>query len=266
MRLTTQLRLNSHRIAAVAGGGGSFDPLSLFAAGEQGFWLDPSDAATLAVLFDQPLVNGAVISDMADKSGRGNSFIANIMNGPSYTGGAKPYLTFDGVNDGLGTDGSITPTSGFVQVFAAVMKNSDAAVGTVVEWGASTASGTSCFHLKAPRGGSAPGYAFRSKGTVTADAAVDAGYGTGVGRVITGLGSLATPYSKLRINGTEVANVTTAQTGTPNYNGPSTCYVGSRGHSSEFFNGRLYGLLVRFGPALTAQQISDMETWLASKM
>lgn len=246
------------------GGGGSFSPASLFASGEQGFWYDLSDLSAVKDLGGEPIFDGAKIGTLVDKSGR----TIDASGGPSAptyrAGGGKPYAEFNGSSTFLSTN-SLTPSSGFVQVFAAIMKSSDTAVGTVVGWTNNTAANSNVFHLKAPRVVSAPGYGFQSKGSLAVDAAVDTGFGTGVGRVVTGLGSLTSPYSKLRVGGAEQANVTTAQNGTT-YVGPQVAYIGAQGSSSEFFNGRLYGLIVRFGPELTTQQISDTEAWLAAKM
>jgi hypothetical protein len=42
-------------------------------------------------------------------------------------------------------------------------------------------------------------------------------------------------------------------------------YIGRRGGSSLPFNGRIYSLLVRFGPNLDATTISNTETWVNGK-
>lgn len=42
-------------------------------------------------------------------------------------------------------------------------------------------------------------------------------------------------------------------------------YIGMRGGTLLPFNGRLYGLITRFGPNLTADQISQTERWMAQK-
>lgn len=47
-------------------------------------------------------LNGSTVSQWDDMSGSGNHAIqATAINQPTYTGGASPYLTWDGVNDKL---------------------------------------------------------------------------------------------------------------------------------------------------------------------
>jgi hypothetical protein len=55
--------------------GSGFSPLSLFAAGEQGAWYDPSDLSTLfqdAAGTVPVTASGQPVGLMLDKSGRGN--------------------------------------------------------------------------------------------------------------------------------------------------------------------------------------------------
>jgi hypothetical protein len=83
-------------------------PSSLFAAGEQGAWYDPSD---LSSLFQDsagtiPVTTaGDPVGRMLDKSGRGNHATQTVSaSRPTYqTDGTLRWLAFDGVDDHLVT-------------------------------------------------------------------------------------------------------------------------------------------------------------------
>ena len=76
----------------IGGGGAAFSPAELFASGEPGVWLDPSDMSTL---FQDsagtvPVTGaGQPLGRVADKSGNGHHQI-------QATGASKPTLTADG--------------------------------------------------------------------------------------------------------------------------------------------------------------------------
>jgi len=42
-------------------------------------------------------------------------------------------------------------------------------------------------------------------------------------------------------------------------------YIGRRGGTALPFNGRVYGMIVRFGANLTTDQITQTETWINGK-
>jgi len=102
MKLTPDLSLTGQGLTSRA----SFDPQALFAAGENGLWLDPADPAT--VFQDAAGTIPAAIDDpvafIADKSGNGRHGVQPVA-------GARPilradeagrrYLDFDGVDDSL---------------------------------------------------------------------------------------------------------------------------------------------------------------------
>src|SRR5574343_1564153 len=81
-----------------------WSPASLFAAGEQGAWYDPSDLSTMfqdRAGTTPVTAAGQTVGKILDKSGRGNHATA-----PSdaarpvlqVTAGGKYYLDFDGAN------------------------------------------------------------------------------------------------------------------------------------------------------------------------
>lgn len=88
-------------------GEAAFSPLSLFAAGEQGAWYDPSDLSTLfqdsAGTVPVTAV-GQPVGHMLDKSGRGNHVTqatGSLKPILKQDGGGRYYLEFDGVDDVL---------------------------------------------------------------------------------------------------------------------------------------------------------------------
>lgn len=239
---------------------------ALFAAGEQGAWYDPSDLTTLfqdsagttpVTDIDQP------VGLMLDKSGRGNHALqATEGSRPLYRidGTGRPYLWFDGVDDGFATP-SITPGINVVQVFAGLRKLSDAAAATVIESSTNSTTNSGAFVILAPQSASAT-YRFSCGGTVQAIAA-SSGFAAPITNVVSGVGDIANDVSKLRVNNTQTASVVTDQ-GTGNFLA-YPLYIGRRGGTSLPFNGAIYGLVVRFGANLDAATINATENWLNTK-
>jgi len=90
----------------IPGGGGPFDPLSLFSSGEQGAWYDPSDLTTLyqdSAGTTPVTADGDPVGLMLDKSGNDNHASQSVAaSRPIYrTDGALHWLEFDGVGDYL---------------------------------------------------------------------------------------------------------------------------------------------------------------------
>jgi hypothetical protein len=150
-----------------------------------------------------------------------------------------------------------------VQVFAGVRKLSDAAVGAVVEASASLNANNGAFLLAAPITTSGPNFNFASKGT-TQVGQTAIGFTSPVSAVLTGIGDISAPLATFRANGVQVATSSSTQ-GTGNYLA-YPIYIGRRGGSSLPFNGRLYSLIVRFGPNLTTGQITATESWVNGKI
>ena len=241
-------------------------PNSLFAQAEPGAWYDPSDLTTLfqdSAGTTPVTAAGQSVGRMLDKSGRGNHATqATLAQRPTYqidsTG--RPYLSFDGVDDGMVT-GTITPGTNKVQVFSGVRKLSDALRGVVAEMSATIAGNAGVFTL-ITSSSSGPNYTFSSKGTVQTDN-VGSTYTAPITNVVSALGDISGPSSLVRVNGSQVGSVLTTQ-GTGNYLA-YPLYIGRRGGSSLPFNGRIYSLIVRFGAPLTIGQITSTENYVNSK-
>ena len=175
--------------------------------------------------------------------------------------GFTPYLSFDGVDDGMVT-GTITPATNKVQVFAGVQKLSDAtAFATLVEFSASVTSNNGAFLLSGRSAGAA-GILFQSKGTSAANSNITTA-ASPITEVISGIGDIAAPLSQVRVNQVNGAIVTTTQ-GTGNYLA-YPLYIGRRGGTTTPLSMRLYSLIVRFGANLSTGQITSTESWVNSK-
>lgn len=115
--------------------GGGFNPLTLFAAGEQGAWYDPSDITTLFqdTAGTTPVAAaGQSVGLMLDKSGRGNHATqANVAQRPLYQ--VNPTrLTIDRVDDRLVVT---VPTGGFVGTMVLATPEGTAAYGVNIPAG-----------------------------------------------------------------------------------------------------------------------------------
>jgi hypothetical protein len=175
------------------------------------------------------------------------------------TTGFPLYLRFDGTDDSMAT-GTITPGTDKVQAFSGVRKLSDSGTGTVLQLSSSTSSNDGTLGMYAPfNTGAAADYAFISKGTVrvTIDSSAFVGPET---TVLTGIGSISGPTATLSRNTVQIATSSSSQ-GTGNY----LAYALNVGTGAGLLNGRVYSLIARFGANLTAQQISDTETWVNAR-
>ena len=201
--------------------------------------------------------------------------VANdALNQPTYqrvntatdydTVGFKPYLSFNGVNQGLQTNNIDFTYGDKMFVSAGVRKLSDAATGMLVELGAIAPSGR--FYIAAPYPASSV-YGFNAKGTTDAEYAAT-GYSAPVTNILSSSYSLQGTLAQNiipRVNGVSpVLSITAAgPAGGGNY-GNYPLYIGARGGSSLWFNGRLYGLVVA-GKAASANEIASTEAYLNQK-
>jgi hypothetical protein len=257
--------------AGGGGGGGGFSPLELFASGEQGGWYDPSDISTLfkdTAGTDPVTAVGDVVARINDKSGRANHATqGTLASRPIYRidGGGRPYLELDGFNDGLAT-GIIAPGVDKAQMFVGLYKATDAAT-ILLELGDAVSNIGMFYFLSGPdsggqysafgRGIASPGptlIAVWTPGDVAPDTAV-----------LTATHDIAGDLSTIRRNA--VAGTSGAgDKGAGNFR-DDVLYIGARaGGAALPFNGRMYGVIVRFSAAnLSTDEITATETWLANK-
>lgn len=242
--------------------GVGFNPLSLFAAGEQGGWYDPSDMSTLfqdAAGTIPVTAAGQPVGRVLDKSGRGNhASQATATSRPilQFANGLWSLL-FDGVDDRLVT-GSIdfTATDKVTLWSGAYKATTD--LGLIAELSPSAPGNNGTFYLGANIGGT--NFITLSKGTVLSNPAW--AIPSPKLAVLTGVGDISGDVASLRGNGAVVASSAIDQ-GAGNY-GNYPLYIGSRGGVSGFLNGNIYGLIVR-GVKSTAAEIAQTEAWMNSK-
>lgn len=178
------------------------------------------------------------------------------------TTGFPPYLKFDGTDDSMVTNSIDFTGTDKMSVFAGVRKLSDATNARVIaELSATTASNNGSFVLQGPDAAGAATYLWINKGTLLTDAQATS-RAAPITNVLTGLGDISGDSAILRINGAQAAQ-STADQGTGNY-GNYPLYIGARGGSSLYFNGRLYSLIVR-GAQTPANLIAATERYVARK-
>lgn len=239
----------------------------LFAAGEQGVWYDPSDFSTLfqdsagtvpVTAVEQP------VGLMLDKSGRGNhARQATTTKRPvlKIDAGGRYYLSFDGVDDALQTGNINFTGTNKMTVWAGVTKLSDAAPSILLEISDNVNTNSGAFCIAAPEQSGASTFLFKSRGSLPSGAVKVFGNAAPISRVVAAIGDIAGDITSLRVNG--VATTGTPDQGAGNY-GNYPLYIGARAGTSFFFNGRLYGLIVR-GAASSAAQIAAVERFMAQK-
>ena len=247
----------------------SFAPGLLFLAGEQGAWYDPSDLSTLfqdAAGTVPVTAVGQSVRLMRDKSGRGNNATA-----PSdaarpvlqQDGSGLLHLVFNGSSSTMST-GSINFTAtNKMTLFGGLTKLSDVSSALFTELSASKNLNAGSFFIAAPDATGASGnFSFATRGTATGPTIGSGTFLAPTTKVLTCIGDISAPVATLRVNGVQAATNTASQ-GTGNF-GNYPLFIGSRNNASLFFNGRLYGLIVR-GAATSTTQVTSTERWMAGK-
>ena len=255
------------QLAARFSGGGSDSASSVLANGTYSFLLTATAARTQIDF----LTTGGTgftgsIDDISVKLLAGtHASQATLAQRPTYQvdGTGRPYLSFDGVDDGMVTR-TITPAIDKVQVFAGLRKLSDAAIGVVFEHSAVADTNNGALNLRAPNSAAAASFAIYSRGTTTVAVGTTASTNAApVTKVVSGILDISAPRIVIRLDGTQVATSVASQ-GTGNYLA-YPLYIGRRGGTTLPFNGRIYSLITRFGANLTTQQITSTETYVNGK-
>jgi len=222
-----------------------------------------SDSATPSLLVSSPTYTG---------DGTSGVFIwgAQLEVGSSATAYQKVGLTsdvtesgkrdcwgllFDGSDDSLITASVDFSATDKMTVMAGVRKLSDAVAGTLLEHTANYNTNNGTFFMSAPNNSGVNNYALGSKGTVSQANAVTT-YAAPITNVLTGIGDISGDISRFRINSVQVVNDTDDQ-GSGNY-ANAVFYIGTRGGTTNYFNGILYTLIVR-GAATPTGTIADFE-------
>ena len=206
--------------------------------------------------------------------------VANdALNQPAYqrvntstdydTVGFKPYLRFNGTNQWLQTNSIDFSYGDKMFVSAGVRKLSDVSVGVVTELSVSAGGGTSgTFVLHGQTSPVGYRYAAGSGASGAAFATDDASVFTApITNVVSGISDFAgvtiADEISVRVNGAAPTQTRAGTVSTGNF-GNYPLYIGARGGSSLWFNGRLYQMVIA-GKQASAAEINSTETYLNQK-
>jgi hypothetical protein len=239
----------------------------IFSNGEPGVWYDVSDLSTLfqdrAGTIPVTAI-GQTVGRILDKSGRGNHLTANSDGARGLyqaDDAGRPFVLFDGVDDGYITP-TITPGTDKAQIFAGVRKFTG--VGTIVELSAAIGSNAGIAFEANTTGEivSTGPVGARSFATWTNVQPSTSVFSVCADRAGT---TAAAEWPAIRRNGVQVSATYTLNGGSVGNFGAFPLYVGRRGGTSQPFNGRIYTLIVRFGPNLDVQRLRQVERYVAEK-
>lgn len=260
------------KLGLVAASRNAFNPLSLFAAGEQGAWYDPSDLSTLfqdAAGTIPVTAAGQPVGRMLDKSGRGNHATQSIdASRPTLqqTAGGLWYLACDGVDDQMTTASVNFSSTSKVSIFAGVRKLTDSAFKAIIELSFTTDANTGSFMFGVGTGADAlrRNFAWGVSRGFCSSQRIDAPHTAVVYSLhdVTVSSSLSAVTS--RINGVATTNIAGPTVTTAAAFGTYPLYLFRRGSPSTAFDGHFYGCIIR-GAACTTDQINSAERWMAAK-
>ena len=232
---------------------GDFNPASLFANGEQGAFYDPSDLSTLFQddAGTTPVTGpGQTVGLMLDKSGNGSHATQSTAESrPVYqAGGGLQWLEFDGVDDFLAVD------------ITARYEN------TTIVAGANAVSTTSniCYII-GQRPAESERFYFNT--TVVSKGGVQQFYDGVIDRAVY-FARYDDPEFLMRRDGAIVASGEASITGDIDVRliGAGTVDPGgSQILPTVFFDGEIYGLLLRVGPNLSAEDRDRVESFFAQR-
>lgn len=251
--------------------------LSLFSAGEQGLWLDPSDLSTLFqdTAGTIPVTAaGQQIALMLDKSGRGNHFVQpTALARPTLQtdGLGHWFLEFDGVDDFMAGVGTLDlSASDKMTVWLGLRKYSDSAICVVFETAPNGLTSNGSLWMLAPGVPGQATFAVGGRGAGAAGGLRGTPFAAPMSAVFTaiadiGQSALAGELS-IRINGSPPPTIVYegAPLGTGNF-GNWRPYLGMRGGTGYPFKGAFYGVVAR-GGASNGETIAAVEPFIADKM
>ena len=245
-----------------------YNPLQLFAAGEQGVWYDPSDLSTLfqdSAGTTPVTAVGQPVGRMLDKSGRGNhAFQATAIDRPTLQqdSGGRYYLSCNGTNTWMQTSAINFTSTDEMTVFTGVRKLSDTSVGILMEISPVINTNNGTFALRAPHSALTANYGALFNGTVLGGAISPSSYASPVTNVLCASADISADITLLRVNGTQVT-LSTGDLGAGTF-GNYVLYLFRRAGTSSPFNGYFYGALIR-GATCNDQQTKAIEKLLAQK-
>lgn len=247
-------------------------PSSLFAAGEQGAWYDPSDLTTLfqdSAGTIPVTAAGQPVGRMLDKSGRGNHAIqATSAARPTYqTSGGLHWIVFDGVDDVMIAPNHPFSFTGPVSAFIAFSKSGVTSFPTLFSAGA---IGSAALNLNNTMAFQAMDAGWSTD--IYSPSGVRAGPSIYLGSPYVGVFNIQN-WSLHKISGTQgrvnsVSYTPTAYgSSSPAALNSGPMQIGSYDPlqlGSGFYNGKMFGMVVR-AVAATATEIISTEAFLNNK-
>ena len=265
------LGVNKLGVTNVSSGG--FNPLSLFANGEQGAWYDPSDLTTVfqpdGTTPTVPWVSGTVtdanrVGKLVDKSRANGHDLIQTSSAKCPTlvsAGGLYYLDFDG-DDGLRTTLDLpfgTNTVNEMSVFAATEFETGGSAQNVLELSNNIGSSTGAFRIFITSGNIVRSIQKGTTATTAQTTAVSIPYKS----VLSSVADISAPSHLFRSNGSVVQDLVTPL-GTGNYE-DHPLNIGSRSNGgSSQLDGKIYGVVI-VGKKADSVEIANTEAYLASK-
>ena len=252
---------------------GGFNPLSLFASGEQGAWYDPSDLTTVfqpdGTTPTVPWVSGTVtdanrVGKLVDKSRASGHDLIQTSSAKCPTlisAGGLYYLDFDG-DDGLRTTLDLpfgTNSVNEVSVFTAAEFESGDSTQNLLELSNNIGSSNGAFRVFKTSGNLVRSI---QKGT-TPDTAQTSAVSLPHKAVLSSVADISAPSHLFRSDGSVVED-STPDLGSGNYvDHPLNMGARSDGSSAQL-DGKVYGAIV-VGKKASSVDISNTEAYLAAK-
>jgi len=245
----------------------AYSPSKLFASGEQGIWLDPSDFSTMfqdSAGTTPVTADGQPVGKILDKSGRGNHASQATANSrPLYkTDGTYHWLQFDGVDDSLSTAAINFNGTDKLSIFFGASTSSSANQG-IISIGTSGAGSLNAIYAT----DTPPGI----RGALTGDSSfsqiVVAGNAAGTKQTVSQLydlsGATVTDDIKIRKNGS-LPTQTVAAPGPAGGGTMQNTSIILGNFVGLMLAGNIYSMIVR-GALSTADEIAATETWVNGK-
>jgi hypothetical protein len=170
------------------------------------------------------------------------------------------YVQYDGADDGYVTP-TVTPGTDKVQVFAGMRFDLGTSNGTFIETSTAADTNNGAFYLRQRVAGANQfQWTFRS----TTTTAPTFSYTLPEAAVLTATSDFSAPLTVTRRNGVQVTTIAAPSAGTTNFLA-YPIYIGRRGNNTLAFNGKDYGIVVRFGANLSTTNINRAEYYMAQK-
>lgn len=211
-----------------------------------------TDAIGYNVTFDKVQIEAGSVATAYQKVGASAWDITEAGQPDCY------YLAFDGVDDFLVT-GTINAGADKAQAIVGTRKLSDAARGLLFAMD----NGATRIQLEAP---GPTGIRYKAQAGVSSVISADvtsSAFDAPQTAVLSYLTDAAASAVSLRVNGAQAASASGAM-GSGNYTA-LPLYIGRSSGGSLPFSGRIYSMINRFGPNLSAAQIAQTEAWVNSK-